>query len=76
MGGRYNTDVHRYGAGSTDALDLFSLQDVQQSYLGLGWELPYFIKKNGALVGPLETPPLLADGAGESAFLVAEKLAV
>jgi hypothetical protein len=49
---------------------------VQQPHLGLWRQFPNFVYKDGTFVGPLEAPPLLADGAGESALLVTEKLAV
>ena len=62
--------------GSTHALNLFFLQHVQQPDLGLGRELPDFVKKDSSLVGPFETSPLLAYGAGESTLLVTEEFAV
>ena len=66
-------DVHRL-AGA-DALDGFFLQDAQQLGLHFEADVADFVEEQGAAVGQLEAADLVAMGAGERPFDVAEQLA-
>jgi hypothetical protein len=73
--GREYSHVDMDGLFSPDALEVLGLKHPQKPDLG-GWgDFADFIQENGAPIGLLEAPGFLADGSGESAFFMSEKLA-
>src|ERR1039458_7068436 len=59
-------------ARAAQPLELALLQNAQQLGLQLQRDVADFVQKKRALVGQLEAPDLLADGARECALLMAE----
>jgi hypothetical protein len=76
MGGGDHADVHLDGLVAAESLELLLLQDPQQLDLDRGAEISDLVQEDGPLVGQLESPLPLPDGARERPFLVAEQLAL
>ena len=76
MRGRDQSHVDLDGLQPTDALERSLLQHPQQLGLGLQADVADLVEKQRTAVGQLETSDLVAIGAGEGAFYVAEQLAL
>jgi len=73
IGGGDNADVHALGAVAAEAFEFLLLEDAKEFGLEFEGKVADFIEKESAAVGELEAANFLADGAGESAALVAEE---
>jgi len=73
IGGGDNADVHALGAVAAEAFEFLLLEDAKEFGLEFQGKVADFIEKESAAVGELEAANFLADGAGESAALVAEE---
>ena len=75
IGGADDAHVHLQGAGSADPFEGLGVEGAQQLDLGGEWDIAHFVQEQGATVCRFETSWLLAVGAGEGAFFVAEEFA-
>ncbi len=75
VGRSHEPNVHLVSPGAAQALELLFLQDAQQFGLQCQRDIAHFVQEERPFVGQLETADLLRDGAGESALLMAKKLA-
>src|SRR6185436_5431682 len=75
IGGRDQSHVDSGRARGTQTLELLLLQDAEQLGLQLQWYLADLVEENSTAISQFEAPQFLGNGAGEGAFLVAEKFA-
>src|SRR5688572_1729875 len=75
VGGGDDAHVNLDGAIAADAFKLLFLQNAQQLGLELRRNFADFVQEDGAAMGEFEAAFAVGEGAGERAFLVAEKLA-
>src|ERR1700758_2664502 len=76
MGSGDDSDVDLHRSRASQALKFPLLQNAQQFWLQVERDVSNFIEKQRASIGQLEPADLLRDRAGESASLVAKKLAI
>src|SRR5262245_3816621 len=76
IGRGYDADFYADAFGAAQALEDAGLQNAQEPPLYLQRDLADLVQKDRAAVGQLEAPRLGRLGAGESALLVAEQLAL
>src|SRR4029077_11371859 len=74
IGGGDHANVDALRAVAAQALEFLLLEHAKELGLQLQRNIGDFVEKKRAAVGELETPDFLADGPGEGAALVAEKL--
>src|SRR6478752_3245975 len=75
IGGTYDAQVDVDVAASTHSSNALSFPRAEQLWLQLSRQFTHFIEEEGASVGALECPNMLALGTGERAALVPEELA-
>ena len=73
VGGRDQADIDLDGFPRTDRIDLAFLDGAQQFHLHVERQFRHFIEEQRAAVGFLKFADMLAGGAGEGAFLMAEE---
>ena len=71
----HEPNVHVVSPRAAQALKLLFLQHTQQFGLQCRRNIAHLVQEERAFVGQFETANLLRDGSGESALLVAKKLA-
>src|ERR1035441_1559612 len=76
IGGGDDPHIHRAGLLFADPLILLFLQDTQEFALEREGDLAHLIQEEGAAVGGFKATGAVFDGAGESAFDVAEEFAL
>jgi hypothetical protein len=57
---------------ASQTLELSFLQSAKQFWLNLDRDVSYFIQEEGPLIGQLQPPDFLRDGAGERSFFMTE----
>src|SRR6478609_19348 len=68
--GRHDSHVDITSGVRSQTLELSLLQNAQQLDLNITGDVPYFVEKDGSVIGLLEFAGLGRVSAGESSFLV------
>src|SRR6202011_175932 len=76
IGGGEDPDIDSDGAVASNALEFLLLQNAQQLGLQLERNVADLVEQKRSLVRQFKAADFLADGAGEGALFVSEKLAL
>ena len=75
VGGRDHAEVGFQSLIASETFELLILQNTQQFGLQSQRNLTDLVQEQSAFIGQFETAYLSADGTGERAFFIAEKVA-